>query len=76
MHSLEAAWGSATRSSTVDDCHTFAPPDTPGVQYRSMINLDEARQRAWAPVEVSDDWEALRRLVLALCDEVERLRLS
>ena len=39
-----------------------------------MVDLDMARARAWAPVEVSDDWDELRRLVLALCDEVEGLR--
>lgn len=38
------------------------------------VDLAAAREKAWAPVEVSDDWDELRRLVLALCDEVEQLR--
>lgn len=39
-----------------------------------MVDLEEARRQAWAPVVDSYDYDQLRILVLELCDEVESLR--
>lgn len=38
------------------------------------VNLDHARTLATGPVDDSADIDALRLVVLELCDEVERLR--